>query len=165
MQTQPPNPTHEQGQGRYWTDRTARRGLTHLARRPSLTERRREKTLAEWYGPELAPGEIGAHRSPARPLGQILDEALRELGMGEVCLLERLRSLWPSLVGVDVARRSVPASVRDHVLTVEVANATWRYVLEREHRASICAKVREATAGEIVDVRFGPPGRLQRPPS
>jgi hypothetical protein len=165
MQTQPSNPADERGGGgRYWADRTARRRLTHLARRPSLTERRRETTLAEWYGADLATGEIEAHRSPARPLAEILDEALRDIGLGDVCLLERLRGLWPSLVGADVARRATPASLRDHLLTVEVANATWLYVLEREHRTSICAKVRAATAGEVADVRFAPPGRRHAPP-
>ncbi len=147
----------------HWTERTGRYRLTHSERGATAQERRREQTLAEWYGPELAPGEIGAHRAGARPLGELLDEALRGLRSGDVCVLERVRELWPSLAGTDVARRALPVALRERVLTVEVANATWRYVLEREHRDRLCSRLREATAGDIAEVRFVPPGRAAGP--
>ena len=126
-------------------------------------ERRRERTLADWYGPELAPGEIGAHRAGARPLGELLDDALRGICTGDVLVLERVRELWPSLAGADVARRALPVALREHVLTIEVANATWRYVLEREHQERLSRRLRDATAGEVVDIRFVPPGRTASP--
>lgn len=142
-----------------WTERTGRYRLTHAARGATALERRRERALADWYGPDLAPGEIGAHRAEARPLGELLDEALRGLVRADVLALERVRSLWPSLAGADVARRALPIALREHVLTVEVANATWRYVLEREHQERLCRRLREATDGEVAAIRFVPPGR------
>jgi len=92
-------------------------------------------------------------------LGELLDDALRGLGSADVVMLERARELWPSLAGADVARRALPVAFREHVLTVEVANATWRYVLEREHREGLCGRLRDATDGEVADIRFVPPGR------
>lgn len=146
-----------------WTERTGRYRLTHSARGATALERRRERTLTDWYGPSLAPGEIGAHRAPARTLCELLDDALRDLRAGDVCVLERVRELWPALAGADVARRALPAALREHVLTIEVANATWRYVLEREHAERLCRRLRDATAGEVTDIRFVPPGRTASP--
>jgi len=72
--------------------------------------------------------------------------------------------MWPDLVGADVARRALPVGLRDRVLTVEVRSTTWLYVLQREHRDEVCARLRAATAGDVTDVRFVPPGRLPRGP-
>ena len=96
-------------------------------------------------------------------MGELLDDALRGLGSADVLRLERVRALWPALAGADVARRAQPVALREQVLTIEVANATWRYVLEREHRDGLCRKLREATAGEVAEIRFVPPGRATSP--
>lgn len=115
--------------------------------------------MADWYGEERAAGEIAAHRSSARPVAEILDEALRDIGLADAQLLDQLLGLWPSLVGADVARRTRPMAFRHRVLTVEVASAAWLYVLDSEHRERVRDRVREATAGAVVEVRFVPPGR------
>jgi hypothetical protein len=163
MDLQIPNSASGVERAAPWTERTGRHRLTHAARGATALERRRERTLAEWYGPDLAPGEIGSHRAGARPLGELLDEALRGICSGDVLMLERVRGLWPSLAGADVARRALPIALRAQVLTVEVANATWRYVLEREHQERLCCRLREATAGAITGIRFVPPGRSAAP--
>jgi hypothetical protein len=143
----------------HWTERTGRQRLTHSARGPTALERRREQTLAEWYGAELASAEIGLHRAEPRLVGDLMDAALRRLRHGDDCGLERVRELWPALVGPDIARRAVPVTLRDRVLTVEVANSTWRYVLEREHRQRLRDRLAEATAGAVAEICFVPPGR------
>jgi hypothetical protein len=152
-----------QPQAPQWTERTGRHRLTHAARGATALERRREQTLAEWYGPALAPAEIAAHRAGPRPLADLLDEALRGIRSGDASVLERVCSLWPALAGDDVARRALPVALREHVLTVEVANATWRYVLEREHQVRLRCRLREATAGAVAEIRFVPPGRALGP--
>jgi predicted nucleic acid-binding Zn ribbon protein len=144
-------------------DRTERHRLTHFARWPTSTEKRREATMAEWYGEDLAVAEIACRRSSARPLAEILDETLRQIGLGDACILDRVRGLWPSLVGADVARQSRPLAFRDRVLTVEVVSASWLYVLEREHREHIRDRLREATADAVMELRLVPPGRWPRP--
>lgn len=92
-------------------------------------------------------------------MGELLDEALRGIGSAEMRLLERVRELWPDLAGADIARRALPVALRAGVLTVEVANATWRYVLEREHQERLRLRLSEATAGAAAAIRFVPPGR------
>ena len=142
-----------------WMDRTDRRRFTHEARGPSRTEARREAAMADWYGEERAAGEMAARRSAARPVAAILDEALRAIGLADARHLDQVLGLWPALVGVDVARRTRPMAYRGGVLTVEVASASWLYVLDNDHRERIRDRVREATAGAVVEVRFIPPGR------
>jgi predicted nucleic acid-binding Zn ribbon protein len=93
-------------------------------------------------------------------VAEIIDETLRQIGYDGACLLDRVRGLWPGLVGPDVARRTQVAALQNGVLTVEVASAPWLYVLEREHRARIRERVREATAGAVAEVRLVPPGRF-----
>ena len=144
-----------------WTDRVDRASLTHGARRTSLRERLRERVLTDWYGPDLAPAEIAAHRSAPRLFGEILDEAMGAIGLADARLLDHVRTLWPSLVGPDVARRTTPCFLRSHVLSVSVSNPTWLYVLEREHRKGIEARLFEATQGAVRALRFVPPGRFQ----
>jgi len=150
------------GPSGHWTDRAGRHRYTHHARYATPEERRREQALTDWYGADQAPAEIAAHRSPARLVSELVDEALGRLGLADVAVLERVRSLWPTLVGADVARRALPVGVRDHVLTVEVNSSTWLYVLEREHRERVTVRLRTATGGEVAEVRFVPPGRLAR---
>lgn len=149
---------------RHWTDRTDRCRLTHFARCATAAERRREQALADWYGADRAMAEIAVHRSPARPVGELLDGVLHGLGMADAVVLERVSTVWPDLVGADVARRASPVGLRGRVLTVEVRSPTWLYVLQREHRDEVCARLRAATAGDVTDVRFVPPGRLPRRP-
>lgn len=115
--------------------------------------------MRDWYGEDLAPGEILAHRSPPRLAGDIVDDALWLAGLGNRYQLDKVLALWPTLVGPELARRTQPRSVREGVLTVEVASASWLYVLEREHHATIRDRLREATGGTVTELRFEPPGR------
>lgn len=165
MDARSPSSGHGGPRTPQWTERTGRHRLTHAERGATALERRRERTLAEWYGPALGPAEIGAHRAGPRPLADVLDETLRGISSGDACVLERVRALWPSLAGADVARRALPVAYREHVLTVEVANATWRYVLEREHLQRLRGRLSEATAGAVSEIRLVPPGRATSPGS
>jgi len=148
------------GKSAHWTDRSGFSRFTHDGRRPTPSERRREEALEDWYGPEEAPGEIAAHRSPPRPVGAVLDDVLSRLGMGDAVVLEKIQAQWAELVGADVARRARPSGLRGTALTVAVSSPTWLYVLEREHRVKITERLKAATGGAVVQVFFVPQGRL-----
>ena len=115
--------------------------------------------MTDWYGDERALDEIAVRRSLARPVAEILDEALRGVGLADARLLDQVLGLWPDLVGADVARRTRPMAFRAGVLTVEVASAAWLYVLDNDHRERIRDRVCEATEDAVAEVRFVPPGR------
>jgi hypothetical protein len=146
----------------YWLDRRAYRKRTHFRRRPSLLERSRERAIEDWYGPEQGCLEMLAHRRPARPIAGVVDEVFTELGGRDLLLLSGIQAHWRELVGPDVAAQAAPSSVDGSTLRVEVANATWRYVLENEHREQISARVAAFTAGKVTEVNFVPGGRTRR---
>lgn len=142
-----------------WMDRAANRRRTHQARRPSRAERQREAAFLDWYGPESAPAEIAALRHAPRGIAEVLNEVLSGIGLGDVVVLENVQAVWSGIVGPDVARHTRPVAFSAGTLMVEVANSTWRYILEREHAARIRADLGRQTDGAVRLVRFVPPGR------
>ena len=148
----------EDGAGRRWLERRTNRQRTHFSRRPSLSERRREQLVRDWYGGEIARLEILAHQPAARPVSSVLGGVFAKIGKKDVLLLGELCSGWPDLVGPDVAANTRPVAVRGDVLTIEVASASWLYVLQHERNDQIAEKVQAFTSGRITLVRMLPQG-------
>ncbi|MBN2448818.1 MAG: DUF721 domain-containing protein [Lentisphaeria bacterium] len=145
-----------------WMNRAANHRKTHLWRRPSLAERRRERLLLEWYGEARGLREIEALRSQPRPLAGVVDEVLRGIGLQDIELFDRVCREWADLVGADIARQAVPVSFHGGVLAVEVRSASWLYVLNNEHRDEIRGRLQRFAEGRVRDVRFVPMGRYGR---
>jgi len=149
------------GQDPYWMESRDRAARTHFGRRPSSREYAREDLMRVWYGEDEARLEITARRRPARPVGAAVDKIMGSFNLGPSLLLADLIKAWPTLVGVDAAKHSRPAIVKEARLQIEVFDAPWRYVLETMHKKSIQAKVREFTADRITEIQFIAAGRRQ----
>lgn len=64
-----------------------------------------------------------------------------------------LAGAWPALLGEQISRACRPASWDRHCLTVEVVDEDWSESLRSLH-SEILRRVREATGGEVLEVRF-----------
>ncbi len=147
------------GEGGFWLDHRDRRNRSHSWRYPSPRERRREQVMRDWFGPDVAAGEIRSHQRPAVALGNSLDSLMRELGRGREVLLEELRDHWSELVGVEVARRTQPLRLFQDCLDVEVSHSTWLYELQTRLGAGLTERVAEFSKGRVCRLRFVPAGR------
>ncbi|MFQ6671688.1 MAG: DciA family protein [Candidatus Tectimicrobiota bacterium] len=58
-------------------------------------------------------------------LGTVLDEMIRDLGLGEVVAKGAAVALWPEVVGEAVSRVTHPQTVRGSTLVVTVADSAW----------------------------------------
>lgn len=148
----------------FWLQRRANRGKTHFARRPSRREQARERLLKDWYGSDRGRIEIMARQSHGRPIAGVVGEILANMPRNEPALLERLRQHWPELVGRDVAAQTRPAALDHGWLQIEVANSTWRFILEREHKSSVDKRLRAFAEGRLTGIRFVPAGRYMATP-
>lgn len=54
----------------------------------------------------------------------------KELPNDEAVRLRFFRSLWPQIVGADLAKNAAPVKLRGKMLTLEVRNQVWRNQLE-----------------------------------
>lgn len=54
----------------------------------------------------------------------------KELPNDEAVRLRFFRSLWPQIVGADLAKNAVPVKLRGKELTLAVPNLVWRNQLE-----------------------------------
>jgi hypothetical protein len=153
--------TEAQGQDDNWLDATARKHLSHSARRPSRREYSRISAVRQWYGAE-ARGVLDAHRPQTQHVGNMVDSVLRQLGASRNHLFEDLSREWADIVGADLAKHTAPAEVDGKVLLVEVASAPWLYALQTMYKQDLLGKVRARAGGRIEDVRFTPQGRIRR---
>jgi hypothetical protein len=58
-------------------------------------------------------------------VGRLLEEFLERQQLDSGVLFYRIREIWRDVVGPVSAARSVPVSLRDHTLTVAVADSAW----------------------------------------
>lgn len=93
-----------------------------------------------------------------RPVGDLLVSAMPQLA--ERLVEHRLRRIWPSLVGPDVARRAQPVALANGCLQIVVDNSPWLHELTlretelTERLGRHCAAVRSLrfTLGRLPDV-------------
>ena len=67
-------------------------------------------------------------------IGDVLGPALERLGPKTLWTEAKLRKVWPSVVGPDVAKHATPGRLRGTTLVVHVSSDTWatefRYLSE-----------------------------------
>ena len=69
--------------------------------------------------------------------------------------ISRVTSAWRELVGDFLADNSQPASLKDGVLLVQVAQPTLRYELDRSLKPNILKRLREAFGEKLIkEIRF-----------
>lgn len=143
----------------HWLDHRERRNRSGFGRYPSRRERARDELLRDWYGPDLGREVILSHRRPAQPVGDGIPELMKQLGRSLSLEMDTLQRKWSDVVGVDLAKRTRPVFLRDGVLTVEVLQATWLYVLKTTGKGNLLRCVSDFTEGKVLDVQFVPGGR------
>lgn len=141
-----------------WLDRRDNRSRTHFARGPSFREYGREDLLRDWLGPERSLEEITSLRSPARTVREVLDGVVRQLGLRAAEQVDTLARKWSEIMGADVAIQSRPIGCRNGILTVEVLDATWLFVLGRERQKEMLCRLADAGFADIRGIRLIPVG-------
>jgi predicted nucleic acid-binding Zn ribbon protein len=87
-------------------------------------------------------------REPTR-LGNLIEQVIGSLGLGDKYHGWRLVSRWPDIVGPEVARQARAVRVADGILTVVVEKDVWRQELEMQLE-SILDKIRTTAGGGAV---------------
>jgi len=126
---------------------------------PNASEREREETLADWLGRERSPDVFAALRPKLKSASELVDSVMCKSHQGNVFLLHRLCDEWGLIVGATNAKQTKPIFVRDGMLTIEVANPTWLYILRLQQKKILTDKIAAYTHDKIREIRFMPPGR------
>lgn len=111
----------------------------------------RRRVLEDWRG---LPEDV---QRPERciPAGDALKKLLHKLGLTERLNEQEIQAAWREIVGDFLARHSLPLSVRDGVLVVQVVQPAVRYELDRTWKRSILEKLQDRFGAKAVrEVRF-----------
>lgn len=151
---QPVNPKKkpQDGLNPYWLTPTDNANKSHEYRRLSASDHSRREAMQSLFGDAFYRNEVVARLAPAQPLGKILGPIVEELGAHQGGAIDRLLERWPEIVGPAIAKVTLPGSIQNGTLYVEVTGSSWLYILEREHKARILAKVKEAMGTD--EIRF-----------
>lgn len=88
------------------------------------------------------------------PVGQAMDDLIRELGIGKTLSEYGVITRWRDVVGERIASVTRPERFDKGILFVAVASAPWRAELTLR-RHEIIDKINAAAGGTIVrDIRF-----------
>lgn len=112
------------------------------------------------------PGWWMAHRERARipdpspsaglqdaePLGAVLPDIMKKLGLEERHWASILADEWTDCVGAEVARHTRPGRLAGKALVVYVDSSVWLSELVRYSRHKMLERVRERVGGGKVDV-------------
>lgn len=111
----------------------------------------RKRVLEEWRG---LPDEPPRRERCVTP-SDALKKLLRKLGLTERLNEQEIRNAWREIVGDFLAEHSLPVSVRDGVLTVQVIQPAVRYELDRSWKRNILRKLQARFGARAVrEVRF-----------
>ena len=90
---------------------------------------------------------------PAPALGHRIEA--RKLGLTERLNAQEIRAAWREILGEFLAERSLPISVRDGVLTVQVIQPAVRYELDCSWKRNTLRKLQARFGARAVrEVRF-----------
>jgi predicted nucleic acid-binding Zn ribbon protein len=111
----------------------------------------RKRVLEEWRGLPEEPAPRDRCVTPADALKKLL----RKLGLTERLNEQEIRQAWREIVGDFLAEHSLPVSVRDGVLIIQVIQPAVRYELDRSWKQSILRKLQARFGARAVrEVRF-----------
>jgi predicted nucleic acid-binding Zn ribbon protein len=111
----------------------------------------RRRVLEEWRGlpdrPEAAERCVAA--------ADALKKLLPKLGLTERLNEQEVLSAWREVVGDFLAEHSVPVSVKDGLLVIQVLQPTVRYELDRSWKPEILRKLRARFGARTIrEIRF-----------
>lgn len=111
----------------------------------------RKRVLEDWRGlPE----------PPERPercvlVGEALKKLLPKLGLTERLNEQEVQSTWREIVGDFLAEHSLPISMREGILIIQVLQPTVRYELDRTWKPEILRKLRARFGAKTIrEIRF-----------
>jgi predicted nucleic acid-binding Zn ribbon protein len=111
----------------------------------------RRRVLEEWRGLPEEP----ARRERCVSASDGLKKLVRKLGLTERLNEQEIRAAWREIVGDFLAEHSLPVSVRDGVLIVQVIQPAVRYELDRSWKQNILRKLQARFGARTVrEVRF-----------
>jgi predicted nucleic acid-binding Zn ribbon protein len=111
----------------------------------------RQRVLQDWRG--LAENAEPADRCVTA--GEALKKLLPRLGLTERLNEKEVQDAWLEIVGEFLATHSVPASLKDGVLIVQVIQPTVRYELDRTWKPEVLKKLQARFGKKAVkEVRF-----------
>ena len=85
----------------------------------------------------------------------ILPKVLSSLGLETWRSEEKIREVWPDLVGEKIAAHATPARLRGKILIVDVDNSVWAHQLSSSFGRGITEKINGKMGERIVaEVRF-----------
>ena len=88
-------------------------------------------------------------RTEAKTLDSLIGEWIREQGLEQALLAQKMPEVWQQVLGPLVARYTHDIEVKDGTLYVRVMNAALRQELF-EQRYTLVQKLNEAAGGEAV---------------
>lgn len=111
----------------------------------------RRRVLEDWRGLPDIPDKPDRCVMAADALKKLLPK----LGITERLNEKEVQDAWRDIVGEFLAAHSVPASMRDGVLLVQVLQPTVRYELDRTWKPEILKKLQARFGAKTVkEVRF-----------
>ena len=90
----------------------------------------------------------GASKMP-KPIGGVIDNVIRSLGLTRSFYGWQIVSRWPEIVGEMIAKRATAFRFEDGTLFVAVPDATWRHTLSMQTE-EILEKIHNLTGGKYV---------------
>ena len=111
----------------------------------------RKRVLEDWRGLPEKP------ERPERciPAAEALKKLLPKLGLTERLNEQEVQTAWNEIVGDFLAAHSLPDSMRDGILIIQVLQPTVRYELERSWKPEILRKLKTRFGPKTVkEVRF-----------
>ncbi len=111
----------------------------------------RRRVIEDWRGLPDRPEKPDRCVLAADALKKILPK----LGLTERLNEQEVQAAWRDIVGDFLAEHSVPVSMREGVVTVQVLQPTVRYELDRTWKKEILAKLKTRFGAKTVkEIRF-----------
>ena len=115
------------------------------------TRSKKDQLLAAWRG-IWEPEDLSEF---SRPVSDVMQSALKGLGLDRRCDQEAMVQAWAEVVGDNIANNAQPIEVRRKVLVVQVLQPSIHYVLAQQMKGDILAKMQERFGSDnIVDIDF-----------
>ncbi|HUI05429.1 MAG TPA: DUF721 domain-containing protein [Verrucomicrobiae bacterium] len=118
-----------------------------------MTPALRTQILREWR-PFGSDADLLGTR-PAIPANKLVPLVMKRLGLEQRLQQSQAFSLWPNIVGNDIARHAQPVSLHHGVLVVAVDHPVWLQELARFYKPMILQKIQERVGKKAVrDIVF-----------
>jgi predicted nucleic acid-binding Zn ribbon protein len=106
----------------------------------------RAQVLREWGRHAAADAAVAAW--PA--MCDLVPSVVKKLGLEKRLHESQVCTLWPTIVGADIARHAQPLGLRNGTLLVVVDHPIWLQELARHHKDLILRRIRETVGPNVV---------------